>query len=74
MSGSSSAGKSGRRRLQHRRGFHHLPHDHEHRVGHCSLLHCFQTVPGQGDQRDPVQELFTKRETEEQTHTHRREH
>lgn len=52
-------------------GLHHILDEPEHSVRYHSVLHCLQAVPGQGDQRDSVQELSAKCETEEQAHTHR---
>lgn len=51
---------------------HHVPNESEHGLGHHLVLHRLQTVPGQGDQRDPVQELPAKRQAKEPAHTHRK--
>lgn len=50
---------------------HHIPDEHEHSVRHHFVLHCLQAVPGQGDQRDSVQELSAECETEKQAHGQR---
>lgn len=49
---------------------HHISDEPEHSLRYHSVLHRLQAVPGQGDERDSVQELSAKCETEEQAHTH----
>lgn len=69
--GASSGGDRQRRGVQHMGCLHHVFDEPEHSARHHSVLHRLQAVPGQGDQRDSVQELSAKCETEEQAHTHR---